>query len=239
MFGNTSVVIPAWNEQDNLPRCIQSIYPITNSNQNEIIVVGDKNSIDSVKKFPKVKRIHCTRSMTEAMNIGISQAKNDVIVKIDADIAINPVSLIRLIFKINSYDLISCPATTKGSNLLMNLIFTGRDCLLHFAPLKRSSHGNTLIFRKSEIKKLGSFQYDTKLHFLFAKNGKKIYVDNHAHAKEYRKDYSISFCKKRQIESGIKRCQLGVSFARSLFHSLCRGRPFVIAGWLQQRFNSI
>lgn len=237
MFGNVSVIIPAWNEQETLPRCIQSIYDITNSKQNEIIVVGDQNSLDSVRQFSKIKRIHCIGSMTQAMNIGIQKAKNEIIVKIDADISIDLVSLIRLFFKINKYDLISCPATTKGNKLLMNFIFIARDCLLHFAPLKRSSHGNTLIFRKSDIKKLGSFQYDTQLHFLYLKNGKKIYVDDHASAKEYRKNYSIAFCKKRQIESGIKRCQLGVSFPRSFFHSFCRGRPFVIVGWLQQHFK--
>lgn len=236
MIFGFSVIIPAYNETETLRRCIRSIYEITLFSQTEIIVVGNKRSLDAVRHYSRLKLIETEENMEDSMNRGIRESKNDNIVKLDADISINPVDVFYLVDFLGKYDLVSCPAVTDAKSVLMRFLFAGRNILQKYA-LDLSSNGNTLIFRRSDLEAFGGFHYDTKLHFLYLNAGKRVYVDPSPFAKEYRSDYSVGFVKRRQIESGIKRYCLGVGFVRSTFHSIVRGRPFVLAGYLMARFG--
>lgn len=237
MFGSFSVVIPAKNEKE-LPRTIKSLDYFTLYKDFEIIVVGDRESLDTITEFDaKLILEPENSSMVDAMNIGIKYAKNNIIVKLDADISIHSFYLSKLLSCMNRYDLVSCSASTRTKSTLMNFLFTGRDFFQKYAPLGGSTHGNTMIFRKSDLEDCAGFHYDTELHKIYMESRKRILVINKPYAKEFRPDYSIRFVKKRQLESGHKRHQLGISGSRTLFHTVVRVRPFVIAGWLQEYYK--
>lgn len=243
-FAPFSIVIPAKNEEQTLPRCIHSILAMLLLEDCEIIVVSDKISLMSLEMFsrylPFGANLHLIESeadMIGAMNIGIQRAKNDVIVKLDADIAIFVGHIIELVKRLDEFDLVSCPAVTFGKTLIMQFLFAGRNILQRFSFGGLQSNGNTLIFRRSDLIETGGFQYDTKLHLQYLKLNRRVFVDRLPYAKEYRPDYSVKFCKKRQIESGFKRFELGVPFTRSLFHAIARGRPFVVAGYLKAKYG--
>lgn len=229
-----SVVVPVKDEC--AVRCVGCLKPVL-FGSNELIVVGDSKSLSVIKSTQYVKLVECSVGFEEAVNLAVKMARNDVIVKLDADISIVSEDLLGLIEKLRYYDLVSCPASTRAKSWFMNFLFVGRDIVQHFAPLKRSSHGNTLIFRKRDLAEFGGFHFDTKLHLLYEQSGKNIFVARCSYAHEFRRNYNVNFVKKRQVESGVKRCQLGIGLKRSLFHAIVRGRPFVVAGWLKEHFG--
>ena len=84
---NLSVIIPARNEQKSIKKVIKIVKQ--NKNVNEIIVV-DNNSIDKTAMLAKregAKVVFCKeQGKGYAMEKGLQQAKNEVVVFIDADI---------------------------------------------------------------------------------------------------------------------------------------------------------
>lgn len=89
-----SVVIPAYNEEQFLPRCLHSLrkqtYP---KNQFEVIVV-DNNSTDKTayiaRQFGTRVLFEAKRGVTYARQNGANSALGDIIVGIDADCEVGP-----------------------------------------------------------------------------------------------------------------------------------------------------
>jgi glycosyltransferase involved in cell wall biosynthesis len=83
-----SVVIPARNEADNLPRCLASLARQTRP-VDEIIVVDNDSHDDTALvavKFPSVTVLsQTTRGRVYARDTGFSAARGDIIARIDAD----------------------------------------------------------------------------------------------------------------------------------------------------------
>lgn len=227
-----SVIIPAKNETMTLDRCLRSLkktdQPV------ECFVVGDHTSVQTAKKHSWVHTILSDASMEKAVNVGINSANHETILKLDADIQLPPDFFTIMLTKLNENSLLSCPATTRCSKTFLNVCFIGRDLLDTIAPAGRSSHGNSLFFKKSEVLKLGGFRYDTKLHQIYEKESLPICVVSSMRVYEFRETYSIQFIKKQQLASGKARHQLGIGFFRTLFHSISRLRFFVLAGWMQE-----
>ncbi len=83
-----SVIIPTYNEEDVIERCIKSI--LNNPYKNfEIIVVdgGTDKTYEIAKKYKKVKAYKYTKKKGpgSARNYGVKKAKGDIIFFIDAD----------------------------------------------------------------------------------------------------------------------------------------------------------
>jgi glycosyltransferase involved in cell wall biosynthesis len=87
-----SIVIPAYNEEDCIERCIKSVL-----NQNykdlEVILVDDGSTdktVEIAKKYPIkiIKGQHEGNSV--AKNLGWREAKGDIVIFIDADMVIHP-----------------------------------------------------------------------------------------------------------------------------------------------------
>jgi cellulose synthase/poly-beta-1,6-N-acetylglucosamine synthase-like glycosyltransferase len=84
-----SVVIPAYNEEENIERCLKSVLS-SKYERLEIIVVND-GSDDRTReivenKFSEVKLISVPRSgRSRAVNVGIESAKGEIILLTDAD----------------------------------------------------------------------------------------------------------------------------------------------------------
>lgn len=82
-----SVIIPAFNEQKNIKKVIKLVKK--NKNVNEIIVV-DNNSTDKTSEIAKnegAKVLFCKeQGKGYALEMGLKEAQNEVVVFIDADI---------------------------------------------------------------------------------------------------------------------------------------------------------
>jgi len=234
-----SIIIPAKNEEKNIQRCLKAIEFLKEKQELECILVApDLKTINSAKKFPFVKVIQFLGDMESAVTEGIKQASYDLILKIDADIILPKNFFEVMLPETKNYDLISCPASSRSGKLWLDFFFWLRDQLLKIAPLGRSTHGNSMFFHKSLIEEIGGFKYDTALEREALKRGKKILVVDQIKVLEFREDFTVRRILRRQYEAGRKRKQLGISFLRTLAHSIFRGRPAVIIGWLREWLRS-
>ncbi len=88
---NVSIIIPAYNEEDVLERCLEAICPQITSHD-EIILV-DNNSTDKTleiaKKYPVTIISESEQGLIPARNTGFAAAKCEILARIDADAAPN------------------------------------------------------------------------------------------------------------------------------------------------------
>ena len=85
-----SVVIPTYNEQDQIRNCLTSIFAQQTSHSFEVIIVdSSKDDTPEIvrREFPQVKLIHREQQTfaAEARNIGIEKATGTIVAFIDAD----------------------------------------------------------------------------------------------------------------------------------------------------------
>lgn len=110
-----SVVVPMYNVEKYLERCIQSI--LVQSYENLQIILIDDGSTDESgyiadKWNQKDKRIHVIHQsnagLSAARNCGIKQAKGDYILFVDSDDWIHPQMIQEMIQEINDNTIVSC-----------------------------------------------------------------------------------------------------------------------------------
>lgn len=108
---SVSVVVPSYNEKDNIVEAIHRIEGALGESLLEILVVDD-NSPDLTWKLvedlhdPKVKlmrRIH-KRGLASALADGTNAAQGDIISWLDCDLGIPPEDLLKLFEKLDEYD---------------------------------------------------------------------------------------------------------------------------------------
>jgi glycosyltransferase involved in cell wall biosynthesis len=117
---NLSLIIPVYNEQDNLPMLFEAIYQTMNSLGRtwEVILVDDgsrDNSLpileEQAKKDPQHVRIISFRrnfGQTAAIAAGLDYSQGDIIVLLDADMQNDPADIPMLLGKLDEgYDLVS------------------------------------------------------------------------------------------------------------------------------------
>lgn len=85
---NVSVIIPVFNEEKNIKKCLESI--LNQEEKADEIIVIDNNStdktIDIVKKYKNIKIIkEKKQGITQSRNTGFNNAKGDILIKCDAD----------------------------------------------------------------------------------------------------------------------------------------------------------
>ncbi len=83
-----SVVIPAFNEEKNIKKCLEAI--LNQEEKADEIIVVDNNStdktIDIVKKYKNIKIIkEKKQGITQSRNTGFNKATGDILIKCDAD----------------------------------------------------------------------------------------------------------------------------------------------------------
>ena len=83
-----SIVIPAYNEEDNILKMLASLSDSSTNKKLEIIVVNN-NSSDSTGEIAKATGVICIdesqQGITAARNAGLSKAKGGYIINADAD----------------------------------------------------------------------------------------------------------------------------------------------------------
>lgn len=114
-----SLVIPAYNEQENIPILYQNIKQVLGSfgAGYEVIFVDDGSSdgtFDALQKLAcadkniKVVKLRRNFGQTPAMSAGIDYAHGDIIITLDADLQNDPADIPRLLKKMEEgYDIVS------------------------------------------------------------------------------------------------------------------------------------
>ncbi len=117
---NLSLVIPVFNEQDNLPLLFEALYPTMNSlgKSWEAIFVDDgsrDNSLSILKEYaekdPEHVRVVSFRrnfGQTAAIAAGLDYSEGEIIILLDADMQNDPEDIPMLLAKLDEgYDLVS------------------------------------------------------------------------------------------------------------------------------------
>lgn len=107
---SVSVVLPTYNERENIAEAIQRISRSLGKSLREIIVVDD-NSPDGTWRIargkPKVRVIRRVeeRGLASALGRGISEARGGIVVWLDCDLGIPPEEIPRLVDALDRADI--------------------------------------------------------------------------------------------------------------------------------------
>lgn len=119
MAKNVSIVIPLYNEEENVTRLTQSLSHIMDKIEGEVeaIIVDDGSTDRSWELLKKANaqdqrfriiRLARNFGQTPAMTAGFENAEGNVIVTLDADLQNDPADIPKLLDKINEgYDIVS------------------------------------------------------------------------------------------------------------------------------------
>ena len=187
-----SLILPTYNEKDNIIILINKIIKITkNYKYKEIIIVDDfspdntysiaKHKFKS-KKFIKVFLRKKEFSLGKAIGYGIKKSKGRLIIIMDTDLTHNPNLIKKLINFSKKYDLVSGSRFAKGGSMsslfhyTCSLIFNFFLRILLNSKLKDNLGGYFCIKRKTisklNFKKIfyGHGEYYFRLIYFLCKN---------------------------------------------------------------------
>lgn len=112
MSSHYSIIIPAYNEAENIPSLIKRLFKVLNQEKPAVTIV-DKDSSDgtqeAVQKLSEkftVKLIVDTRSLSEAVVRGFKQSQGDILLVMDADLSHPPEKIPELLEKLEEADLV-------------------------------------------------------------------------------------------------------------------------------------
>ena len=112
-----SVIIPIFNEEENINKLSQSITKALSDIDYEVLFINDGSTDNSENEIveltsndPKIKLINLRRNygQTAAMQAGFDQSKGTIVIPMDGDLQNDPKDIPKLIEKINEgYDVVS------------------------------------------------------------------------------------------------------------------------------------
>ncbi len=115
-----TVVIPLLNEEESLPELVSRLTPVLeteSAGRYEVLFIDDGSTDGSWEILRTLHRrngrIHANRfrrnyGKSAALAVGFAQAKNDIVITMDADLQDDPLEIPNLVAKINEgYDLVS------------------------------------------------------------------------------------------------------------------------------------
>jgi glycosyltransferase involved in cell wall biosynthesis len=128
---NLSLVIPVYNEQDNLPNLFDALYATLNTIQKswEVILVDDGSrdkSLEVLKEYaqkdPEHIRVISFRrnfGQTAAIAAGLDYSQGEIIILLDADMQNDPADIPMMLAKLDEgYDLVSGWRKNRKDNAL-------------------------------------------------------------------------------------------------------------------------
>jgi len=123
---NLSIIIPAYNEEQNLPLLLKELIPILKQTkkETEIIIIDDGstdhtfNVIKKLKnKYPNIIGIKLRKNSgkSSAFQVGFAKAKGKILITMDADLQDDPHDIPKLLNKINQgWDVVSGWRTNRN-----------------------------------------------------------------------------------------------------------------------------
>lgn len=176
-YPDISVIIPAYNEEENIQETIESVVSAGYPKKFEILVVDD-GSTDSTSRIVKnmmkkhrnikiLKGDHKGKAM--AINLAMKTAKGEIIVILDADTLIEKNALGRLVRPFSDEKVAAVAAVLRVRNSLKPITwFQHLDYALStsWRHVVNKINGLCIVpgfcaFRKSSLKKIGGFRGDT------------------------------------------------------------------------------
>jgi glycosyltransferase involved in cell wall biosynthesis len=129
-----SVVIPVYNEEENLSPLLQGIVPVMNTlgRTYEIIIVDDGSTDRSLlllkelaNKYPSLRIIKLIKNegQSAALDAGFKLATGKSIVTLDADLQYDPADIPRILKGLENYDVV-CGWRKERKDPLLKLIYT-------------------------------------------------------------------------------------------------------------------
>ena len=171
-----SIVVPAYNEEQNIEDCLASIFSANYpKNKIEVLVVDDGSADNTIKILKKYKKVKILRQnhlgKVEALNFGVLNSSNDFIITLDADTTMDKNCISELVKPFSDKKV----GATTGNNKVKNkksILSMFQNIEYHFSNLIRNSFstvfknavwisGSLACYRKEALKKLGYFKKDT------------------------------------------------------------------------------
>ena len=128
---NFSIVIPAYNEEDNIPLLLDQIFNSLKETQyNYEVIIVDDNSTDNTYtaflqnlniKNKKIIRNNKNYGQSKSILFGIQKASHENIVTLDADLQNDPLDIIKLAkcyFNSNEYKMVAGIRTIRRDSYL-------------------------------------------------------------------------------------------------------------------------
>ena len=177
------VVIPAHNEEEDLPKCLESVFKQTSA-FDEVVVVNDGSTDRTpeivkgyMKKHKNVKLINFDRghSCAFASNRGIEASKSDIIFAMGADSVIIPdfVKIIREDFEEYDIDGILWKIVGSSGNAISKAYNARRKCQNKYNSKEVVPIKDSRIFRRSFWDELGGYD-ETTFYYEDIVLGKKM-----------------------------------------------------------------
>lgn len=181
-MNNISFVIPAYNAEKTLKESVDSILDRNIENGDEIIIINDystDNTLiiaeDLAKRYDVIKIIDNRENIgcPASRNVGIREAKNDLIFNLDSDNVLVPssVPVLKKILISNDADIVSFGEyhffKEKTDEITHKWICRGGRFTLSdlFAGMINPAPGGNFLYRKSIWKKIrGYWEYGKGLH---------------------------------------------------------------------------
>lgn len=127
-----SVVIPVYNERDNLPPLLEeveeSLAPLGRSYEIVIVDDGSTDGSDRVLRemrstHPHLRVVSFARNagQTAAMDAGFGRARGEVVVTLDADLQNDPADIRRLLAELEGWDAVIGVRTVRRDNLVRRI----------------------------------------------------------------------------------------------------------------------
>lgn len=164
-----SVIVPVYNGGRQLERCLLGILGSYHG-AFELIVVDNGSTDDSVAIAEKyeAKVLHCPgpSGPGAARNVGVQQARGNILVFVDADVVVYPETLGRMVktFEQDS-ELAAVFGSYDDSPAAQNLVSQYKNLLHHFVHQHGDSHATTFwggcgAIRKDIFHKVGGFDQE-------------------------------------------------------------------------------
>jgi 1,2-diacylglycerol 3-beta-glucosyltransferase len=249
-----AIITPAHNEENTIERCIESVknLKIPENVELEHVVVADRCTDRTVELCKKNEVMVLEKTfhdqdvwpITETLDYGIKNTSSDLIGKVDADIILEKDWLIKLLPHLDNETIsVSSYTITRTGKKWLDFLMWLRDLNYKFAPLGREPRGQARLLNRELLKKIGGLDYslpttDTSLDMRIRHCGYKTKLVSNAISIEIRAR-TLKSTAKHQLSSGKARRKLGISFGRTLAHSVFRFKPFVLLGYLKAYFEEI
>ena len=241
-----SVICCAHNEEQYVNKFMPPLLRALEEFPSEVLFVADRctdKTANLARKYPQVTVIEKTwknwqNSYAEALQTGYLKAKGKYLSIVDADIAV-PADFFKALLPQLGGDVASVAAdVVTYPDTFWNRMFFAWEKTYRLAPLGKEPHGAARLILKSVMDKFGGFgdvpAPDTYLDMCLDKEGYQSLADltvTTFHLRRLSPGKMVS----GQITCGRARYALGISFTRTLGHSLLRVRPLILKGWVSER----
>ncbi len=240
-----SVITCAHNEERYVGKCLASVRRALRNFESEIVFVADRctdNTVEIAKKYNVEKLIlkdwkDWENSYAEALQTGFLQSSGKYVSIVDADIVV-PNDLFEKMLPMVRGDIVSVSAMVETfPSTLVNRLYYAWERTHDFTPLGKEPRGAARIILRKVLCEIGGFRDfpapDTDLDVRIRKKGYRSVYSREVKVWHIR-EISLKKVVAGQLGSGVARYNLGVSFMRTLGHSIFRARPLVLYGWITE-----